>query len=73
MKSKKRVRNNNKDMSGAIHRQDDKSLKWTNLCISQSNELKEIEKYTVTKVGKYHCTPLNKIYRVCYLTCCTLN
>ena len=46
MKSKERVRNKNKDMLGAIHPRDDKSLKWANLCISQSNGLKINKKST---------------------------
>ena len=32
---KKRVRNNNEDMSGTIHRRYDKSMKLTNYAISQ--------------------------------------
>jgi len=32
---KKRVRNNNEDMSETIHRRDDKSMKLTNYAISQ--------------------------------------
>jgi len=33
-KSKKRVRNKSEDMSGTIHRRDDKSMKLTNYAIS---------------------------------------
>ena len=32
---KKRVRNNSEDMSGTIHRRDDKRMKLTNYAISQ--------------------------------------
>ena len=35
MEVKKKVRNNSKDMSGTIHRRDDKSMKLTNYAISQ--------------------------------------